>query len=131
LKKYLFLFPYSITIESFCTNPINIPLKKLNYRYLNLLFAIPKCLQIQESNNVYRQAQLFIMLLYCLEQHVSTHIKSSSGPFWDTDPYLTLKMHIGIPHAYTIVIIYSCRGHKLLLHNKNLWSLQLYNITIM
>jgi len=53
------------------------------------------------------QTQLFfIMLLHSLGRHVSTHFKSSSGPFFkNTDPYYQLLKCIIGSEKLTIFVL--------------------------
>jgi hypothetical protein len=93
------------------------PILYKNIAILNLVFAIPKCLQIHENKIIYQSKTTFlIMLLHSHGWHVSTLFsKSSSGPFLRYRSLLpTLKMHYGIPNAYNfgIMILYRCMFHQ-------------------
>jgi hypothetical protein len=83
-------------------SPPYVPILSLIKQILNFVLTIPKCLQIQVNKIIYQSnTTFFIMLLLSVGRHVSTHFKSSSGPFLRYRSLIpTLKMHYGVPNAY-------------------------------
>ena len=71
------------------------------------MFAIPKCLtHIYEYTMYESNTTNFVMLFYCLGQHVSTLTGLSSGPSNIQIFKLTMfKMHCGIPNGYLLTYL--------------------------